>query len=240
MVEEYESFGDHRTGTSADDRTRAWFSDALRARGAVVQSHAYDFDRYDARSRVDIDGREVGSLPLAYSGLGALDVDAPFVAEVDPGRALGTHLDEVLGAARASGARAAVLATRHVDGHLVAMNRPASPGAGPPAVLVAGAETGSLLAGAVRLGLDARLVPGRSATVVARWGDDDAPVVVTTPLTGWFACAGERGTGIALALELAATLAPDLPVLVVGTTGHELEHLGARSFLAGHRLTPRG
>ncbi len=119
------------------------------------------------------------------------------------------------------------------------MNRPASPGAGPPAVLVGGAQTDSLLAAPVHLALDARLVPGRSATIVGRWGEDDAPVVVTTPLTGWFACAGERGTGIAIALELAATLARDLPVVLVGTTGHELEHLGARSFLAGHPLSPR-
>lgn len=57
-------------------------------------------------------------------------------------------------------------------------------------------------------------------------------VVVTTPLTGWFACAGQRGTGIAVALSLVGLLARTHPVVLVGTIGRELAHLGLRNWLA--------
>jgi hypothetical protein len=52
--------------------------------------------------------------------------------------------------------------------------------------------------------------------------------VIVTPLTGWFHCAGERGTGIAIALALAAELARERPVVLVGTTGHENGFLGVQ------------
>jgi len=60
--------------------------------------------------------------------------------------------------------------------------------------------------------------------------------VVATPLSGWFRCAGERGTGIAIALQLARELAARWPVTVVGTTGHEL-HPSAVIFLGASLAT---
>ena len=69
-------------------------------------------------------------------------------------------------------------------------------------------------------------------------GDFSRPVVVTTPLSGWFHCAGERGTGIAIALELAEGLARSYPVMVVGATGHELDYLGAKRYLEGISIRP--
>jgi hypothetical protein len=98
-------------------------------------------------------------------------------------------------------------------------------------VLAAGRDLGALEAGPLRLRLHARVEPGTSANVVATLGGAaDDPFVVTTPLTGWFRCAGERGTGLAIALEVACRLAAEHPVLFVGTTGHEIGHLGARAF----------
>jgi hypothetical protein len=93
---------------------------------------------------------------------------------------------------------------------------------------------------AVHLDLEARLEPSASATVIGHLGQGDTanPVVVATSLSGWFRCAGERGTGIAIALRLATELAERWPVMVVGTTGHELHYLGLRRFLAAHALHP--
>jgi hypothetical protein len=60
----------------------------------------------------------------------------------------------------------------------------------------------------------------------------DAPwVVVSTPSSGWFTCAGERGPGVALLLALAewARQRPDgLNYFFVANSGHELDYLGAR------------
>jgi hypothetical protein len=132
------------------------------------------------------------------------------------------------------------VATTGAGGRLVALNRAPVLGNGFPAVLVPGSALPMLRQADVHLELDARLEPSESATVVGHLGPDDAapPVVLTTPLSGWFRCAGERGTGIAIALQLAKDLAERWPVLVVGTTGHELHYLGLRHFLAAHELHP--
>jgi hypothetical protein len=132
------------------------------------------------------------------------------------------------------------LATTGAGGRLVALNRAPVLGSGFPTVLVPGSALPMLRQPAVHLALDAWLEPSASATVIGHLGQGDAapPVVVTTPLSGWFRCAGERGTGIAIALQLATELAERWPVMVVGTTGHEFHYLGLRRFLAAHALHP--
>jgi len=122
------------------------------------------------------------------------------------------------------------------------VNRVPGRGSGFPTVLVAGRDHDRLAGAEIDLHIDARVAPGRSATVVARSRaaartGAARPLLLTTPLTGWFRCAGERGTGIAVLLELVERLA-DRPVVVVATTGHELDHLGARQWLPTADLEP--
>jgi hypothetical protein len=138
---------------------------------------------------------------------------------------------------RATDADALIVATEHPNGSLVAVNRVPGAGSGFPTVLVAGRDHQRLVDAEVELRLAARVVEGRSATVVAHNGVDGPPLVVTTPLTGWFRCAGERGTGIAVLFDLVARLA-DRAVTVVATTGHELDYMGARRWLPGANLDP--
>jgi hypothetical protein len=143
-------------------------------------------------------------------------------------------VDEPLALAAASGASAAVLATTHPEGSLVGINRePDVPGTPAfPAVLVAGSDLVSCLEGPLRLELKAHIDPDAATTnVIGRRGGHGRPVVVTTPLTGWFGCAGERGTGIAVLLDLIDRLG-DVPLLVVGTGGHELGFFGAHRYVA--------
>jgi hypothetical protein len=62
----------------------------------------------------------------------------------------------------------------------------------------------------------------------------DNLVVVTTPSSGWFRCAGERGTGIALWLAMARWLGEresQLSYLFAATPGHEVRGVGMRRFL---------
>lgn len=62
-------------------------------------------------------------------------------------------------------------------------------------------------------------------------GPDRDRILLTTPLSGWFRCAGERGTGIAVMLAVAERLAAEgVPILVNGNSGHELVDLGAHRF----------
>ena len=71
----------------------------------------------------------------------------------------------------------------------------------------------------VRLRLDAWTEPA-IINLEARNGLE--AVLITTPLTGWFGCAGEQGTGVAVLLDLVERFA-DRPLLVLATGGHELD-----------------
>ena len=63
---------------------------------------------------------------------------------------------------------------------------------------------------------------------------DKKVIVVSTPSSGWFNCAGERGTGIGIWLamaEWAAKNTRDVNWLFLATSGHELRSLGTEHFL---------
>ncbi len=241
LVQTYAGLGEHQTGTPVDQATLAWFATELGKRGARVDKVPYQFERYVANCRLLADAAAVEALPLYYEAVGQVHSSRLHLAELACDANLNApQLDEVGARARMSGADAAILATSGGGGRLVALNRAPVLGSGFPTVLVPGSALQRLRQAAVHLELDARLEPRASATVIGHLGQGDAapPVVVATPLSGWFRCAGERGTGIAIALQLAKELAERWPVMVVGTTGHELHYLGLRRFLAAHALHP--
>lgn len=238
LVEEYASLGMHRTGTEVDEATREWLATQLVERGASIESIDYSFERFDAEATVVVDGTRVECLPLFYEAIGRAETSDPYTESLELTAEVVAHdLDSALERARASGRRAAVLSTG-TDGRLVAQNRAPDLADGVPTVLVPGGMLDA--ARSVEVRMSARLVPGRSSTVVATLGAvAQSSFVITTPLTGWFSCAGERGTGIAVTLEIAAMLSEEFPVTVVATTGHELEYLGAREHLAASDMRPR-
>jgi hypothetical protein len=241
LVQTYSALGEHRTGTPVDQATLAWFATELGKRGARVDQVPYRFERYVAHCRLMADAAEVEALPLYYEAVGKVHSSRLHLDELAFDANLNApQLDEVVARARMSGADAAIVATTGAGGRLVALNRAPVLGSGFPTVLVPGSALPMLRQAAVHLALDARLEPSASATVIGHLGQGDAtpPVVVATPLSGWFRCAGERGTGIAITLQLAKELAERWPVMVVGTTGHELHYLGLQRFLAAHELHP--
>jgi hypothetical protein len=241
LVHVYAELGVHRTGTPVDQATLEWFATELVQRGAQVDTVPYRFERYVADCRLMAYATEVETLPLYYEAVGKVHSSRLHLAELAIVSNLNApQLDEVGARARISGADAAILATAGAGGRLVALNRAPVLGSGFPTVLVPGSALQMLRQAAVHLELNAWIEPSESATVIGHLGQGDStkPVVLTIPLSGWFHCAGERGTGIAIALLLAKELAERWPVLVVGTTGHELHYLGLRRFLAAHDLPP--
>ncbi|HUK64682.1 MAG TPA: hypothetical protein VLV15_15180, partial [Dongiaceae bacterium] len=235
-VQAYAALGaHHRTGTAEDARTLDWFEDRLRALGAATERQPWSFDRYDADGGVTVDGAEVTALPLFYEGAGEIGWTRPWVAEVDavPAGSF-SGWPAIVQQARAAGASVAVVATRSASGGLVAPNRaPSAPGSRLPTLLVAGALASRLRSGAVGARISARIVDGHTSNIVGRIGrgPDHERILLTTPLSGWFRCAGERGTGIALMLAVAERLAAEgVPLLLDGNSGHELVDLGAHRF----------
>lgn len=240
LVEAYADIGVHRTGTTTQAATAEWLAGELTDRGATVDLVPVEFERYVADWSVTIDGDEVESLPLFYEAVGSVSSDAPtrWPAFDPPGSgpmgASGAVVDAVPGTI-------AVAATRNLLGLLAVSNRSPALGSGQHVLQVAGHHGAALAEGApVAASIDARLEVASCENVVARFGDVDAAdglVILTTPISGWFRCAGERGTGIAVALHMAERLAAHGPVLFLGSTGHELNAFGATAM---HRtFSPR-
>lgn len=248
LVTEYAAIGHHRTGTAEDEACRDWLGSELIRSGAIVRRHEYDFDRYDARWECSIDGEEVQALPLYYEAVGQVETDRPYTAELELEQVeldvtrFGRRFDVVRADARREGAKAIVCPTV-MRGHdfLAVPNRRVAPGAGLPTLLVPGGLAPRLREAHVALRFEAATRPARSADIVASFGAStyDGAFVLATPLSGWFEAAGERGTGIAIAIEIARVLAGRAPTVVVFTTGHELDHLGIRRLLAADNIRPR-
>ena len=231
IVEKYAAMGVHRAGTDVDARTAEWVALELRERGLTVDARPVPFRRWVHTSRLLADGSEVEHLPVYHEWEGSLGTDNLYVAAFDPRRGgFPGALAEPAARARAAGADAAVLATTHPEGSLVAVNRIMDAGSGFPVVLVAGRDLERFATGPRHLDLDAHLEPASTTNLVATNDLDGPPLLLTTPLTGWFTCAGERATGLAVFLHLVERFA-DRPLLVVATGGHELGYFGVRRWV---------
>lgn len=158
------------------------------------------------------------------------------------------HIARRIRAAEKAGAVAIVLVTNGPTGDPLMLNTaPETPAAAVPLCIMGPSVAASAYECAAQ-GDNARLtVRGSSSQRTARnifgWRPGIGPaLVVSTPRSGWFTCIGERGPGIVSFLQLAGILpkiAGPRPVLMVATSGHEYENLGAAEFLRAEAPDPR-
>lgn len=238
LVSAYDALGIKRTGGPAEDAVVAWMRDQLERRGATVEAQHYDLQRWHEDLSVTVDGDPVPAVTLPWSGTGEATIEAP---EVQPLQLLAglfpIDLYDVIAAA--GDVPVLVAATPTTHGEVIGINRAHTTPSGPTVVLVGG-DDAERVAERGRVAVRTWTSSGRSSNLVARLGTADgrAPIVLVTPLTGWFHCAAERGCGIAITLELTTRLAASHPVEVVATTGHELEYVGGEAALAARSGTP--
>ena len=193
----------------------------------------FEFDRSVCAAELRVGDQVVPALPVFYSAQGdwrtknlsIVDVD---VAVAGNARGLDPFLDADPEAA------ALVIVIDGADDLVVQCNRvpqmPATPGR--PAVIIPGNWAERVDGAETELAFTATTAPGRSANVIASLGAADAPAInVTTPLTGWTPAGGERGTGLAVALAMAADLAANQHVTFSACSGHELDHIGLKHYL---------
>jgi len=266
----YIGFGNKQSGGAGDTACGEWLERELAASGFATErqpfsapwfeAEAADLTAGDARAsvwpqpivrttpaeglsaplvRVDAAGRAARPLEGAI----AL-VDLPFgrwSAMNWPG--VKTPVD----VAFAGGAAACVIVTNGPTGKVIALNTDGrKPLYGGPIALLAPEDAGPFFAAAAE-GREARL------TLTGRGGRREAFnlvgrldrgrgnwVVVSTPRSGWFTCAGERGGGIAAWLHIArwaTTALPHHDLAFVCNSGHEYLFLGAEELI--HRVAPR-
>jgi hypothetical protein len=214
-VESYGSRPTHRTGTNDDAATIEWLRSALLVDGASVSVEPWRFPQWIAEWSAEIDGLPIDSLPMFYETIGSFNPGA-----ID------------------------VVATAHPEGFLTVKNRRAVAEArelSRATIQVPGQFSGREKD--IRAHIEnARIVEGRSANVLASFGceyalgdaDVELDILIATPISGWFSCASERGTGIAISRWLSQTLADrGLRVGLLATAGHELFNIGLEHHLAG-------
>ena len=226
-VVEYADLGFHRSGSEVDRRTADWAASWLSQFGFEVRVEAVDFPVWTASGQVRVDGVEIEHLAVPYSFTGRVTTSSIHRLGIDVASGgMPAVLDRPMAEARDAGAGGLVGATRHPLGDLVGVNRHDLAVAGTPTFLVAGRHEDHLRDAAVDVDYAAEIASGSTWNVIATSPGVDANVMLTTPLNGWFTCAGERGTGIAVTLDLARRSIGE-SIAVVLTGGHELGYLGA-------------
>ncbi len=258
IIEEYAAQGIHRTGTESDLENAAWLSEYIGSFGLEPQLDQFDFNRFrPLENTVSIGGKAVNAEPLydctltdrgGISGrIGEIgsDADIGVVTALPISSSPG---GQALHKARIEGQHKAIVAItdeRMPPGITITNAEDFSSPFGPPVVQVSNAEA-DWLKKATTLGLEARVVAhcdyidakGVNVGTTIRGSNPDlAPLVIMTPRSGWWACASERGGGIAAWLEMMraiSSIGPDRDVIFTANTGHELGHIGL-----DHYLEPR-
>ena len=267
-VETYTNVGVHRTGSEDDLATGAWLESELRSAGFEVEAQRWTVDQFDLDDCV-VDCGEIQIecfpfwQPRSTGGTGVRATAVRYTPETDPEilrdriafldseTVGGMHFklgvaETVLG----SDAVAAIYVIASDTGELVAQNAIPPFDRRPlpiPAVIVAQKDQETVRRAVERgdelgIRIDGEVVEGAEAfNVVGTLERGPRWVVVSTPVSGWFGCGGERGPGVALWLALARWAAvhdSNLSFLFVGTSGHELDNMGAHQFTASGLAPP--
>jgi hypothetical protein len=265
-VVRYSDFGDHRTASAADLRTSEWLADELDQVGFKAKLSRWTCQQFHLRAHgLTVGGEEIESFPLwwpistgttpvvaqlALADSADLTGKIGFVAlgpvrgaSVLPGDDVGLAVT----AAARKRARGLVIATRSPAGEVVALNAMSGLTPWPIPVLLVGGREEKRLSEAASTGASASLLvdgdldyAAGAYEVIGQLERGPQHLVVSTPSSGWFRCAGERGPGVALWLGLARWAASRYggpSFTFVASSGHELESLGIRHF-AGHDAPP--
>jgi hypothetical protein len=256
-IAQYVKLGEHRVGTEVERDTAQWLQQRLQGLGFSTQ-----LDRFSVRTILEPSANlRIGDLsttafpqwlppaqslgqtissplilfdnPLNTPAIRLIEKPFPFAANWTP------KLDALVTEAKAKNATALVLAIDHSADGLFVSNQHSHDAFPIPVVLIAKRDLNNLVSrasqtnGNAQLQIGGQLVDAQSINVVGKKSGVGKAIVISTPLTGWFQCGGERGPGIALWLHVASVLAKsDWPVLMLGTGSHEVGHFGMEHALA--------
>ena len=259
IVETYAEQGLHRTGTATDEACSDWLFGMAQELGLAPEKEAFAFNRIDVETAsIEIDGGLIKGMPhfdsmfddhVAIEGrLAELGADAAIGVVIVPPSGQG-RADEAFMQTRKTGVHRAIIAvsddTDHMAGLTLGDAAHYDDPFGPP-VLQISSIWRSRLERAIRDREEGvfRLVTRRcdtSATNVVATVPGTVPglrpVVVLTPISGWWASAAERGGGVATWVSILKAIAAEpqrRAVVFSAYTGHELGHLGLQHFLWVH------
>lgn len=251
LIAQYSAIGTHRTGSSGDEATSGWLIDQLGRLGLAAWAAPFEFLRAEGVDACVIaEGQRIDGTPLPDGGFTAaqgitaalrpIDQCGPGeLALVMPGQSIDPHNHPLLrGSSAAAGL---VLISGDPAGQVLLRNaeRMADP-LPVPVLQVALADAAPLVSAAERGAAITLLAEGArrlatAANVIAQRPGAGPPLVLLTPKSGWFHCAAERGSGVAIVLALAEhairQTQPTRPLILLFTSGHELGYAGLRAVL---------
>jgi hypothetical protein len=269
-LDQYIGFGNKQSGGPGDEACGAWLEAELARAGFATERQYFSAPWFEAQKAELVTGEVrarlwpqpiVQTTPAGGITAPVVRVDAQglaarplagAIALVDLAHARWSSMfwpgvAEPVEAAFAGGAAACVIVTNGPSGKIIALNTDGrEPLYSRPMALIAPEDAAPFLAAAIE-GRQATLVQtgrggrrqafnliGRLDRGRGRW------LVVSTPRSGWFTCAGERGGGIAAWLHMArwaSRAARDYDLALVCNSGHEYQYLGAEELL--HTVAPR-
>ena len=260
-LERYDGFGVKASGGIGDEATGAWLEETLAGWGYACRRQPFEVPWFEPRwATLSSGDAEAPVIPQAIvAPTGARGLTAPLRLASDHGDLTGAiavlvlpykrwaaladpQVARPLADAFGRGAAAAVLVTTGPTGEAIALNVTThKPGFGKPVAILAPRDARPFVAAAAQGQPATLIVDGeggrRSAfNIIARL-ERHAPktVIVSTPRSGWFHCAAERGSGLAVWLSLARWLAKTdhgVNIELLATSGHEYEYLGGETYLS--------
>ena len=260
----YIGFGSKQSGSDGDATCGHWLAGELEDAGFAVEKPVISVPYFDqAKCEIAINGARASLwpqpivIPTLASGVsgplvrvdGAGRADVPLygaIALVDLpyGRwssAFSKSVRKPVDAAFAGGAKAAVVVTNGPSGKVIALNADGrAPMFAGPVGLLAPTDAAEFLSAAMTHDRASVTLTGQAGhrpafNVIGRMDRQKGKwIVVSTPRSGWYGCAAERGGGIAAWLDLARNipkLLPDHDIAFLCNSGHEYENLGAEESL---------
>lgn len=235
LVRSYAAIGHHRTVSATGEQTLHWLARQLEMFGAEVSFQSFEYQHFDCETNIHGVDLAVDLMALYYAFSGHHDLSNLATGRVDAHAAeaaISTKIDALVSQAKTNGNDGLVLGTDCPTGTLCAINREYGSGYDFPVLLTSPHDLNLFNKPSVSLSCFASVRPGSARNVTAHFcGPDHAPtIVVTTPFSVWFQCAGERGSGIAIALHVAKRLSSRFNVRLLLANGHELGFLGGYEF----------
>lgn len=266
-LQRFADFGIKASGGAGDIASGAWLEQQLSGFGYRCERQAFDVPYAMVRTAtLRVGDRSAGLFPQAIvRPTGPAGITAPLLLSTRPGSLQGAvafvvlpsrrwvsmaepAVNQVLTDVFARGAAAAVVVTNGPTREVIALNVSATrPGFDRPVALLAPKDADPFIAAAAAgqtatLTVDAESGRRPAYNLIGRLHRGAAKtLIITTPRSGWFTCAAERGAGVAVWLSLARWLAasrPRMNVEMIATSGHEYIYLGGEEYLAHHAPKP--
>jgi hypothetical protein len=263
-LEKYFAFGDKASGGPGDIASGAWLEGELSRAGYACRRQDFEVPFFDVRqASLACGGARAAVIPQAIvAPTGPQGLTAPLRLASDRGDLTGAialvvlpykrwtslaapEVARPLAEAAARGAAGIVLVTTGPTGEAIALNVSVHrPSIERPVAILAPKDAGPYVAAATEGRTATLIVDGRGGrgerrpafNLIAHLDRKAAKtLVISTPRSGWFGCAAERGSGLAAWLYLARWLARTnhgVNVELLATSGHEYEYFGGEQYLS--------